>query len=183
MKNSSWWLLAVFLLLTACEDAEDIYSRRSVSFSFAPSTKVPMLHSALNSLGEFVTIRVGVSGAELLFSAYGRDDFPCAMTEIDRRTTRIGLSGFIVGTPTMPELGQSMSRPVCYELTCINCYMSDHITRDVKLEAMGRAACPRCGRVYDLNNYGIIVSDTTGVKLDRYHISYSGGVTNSVNIY
>lgn len=105
------------------------------------------------------------------------------MTELDRRTTIMGLSGFIIGLPNMPELGAITSRPVCYELACINCYNDNNFAHDVTLMAGGQAKCDRCGRVYNLNDQGIIISDHTGRKLDRYHISYSGGVTNAVSIY
>ncbi|MBO4907214.1 MAG: hypothetical protein J5486_09355 [Bacteroidaceae bacterium] len=174
--------LLLFFLFLSCEQEDNTYSRRHVSWGFSPSTSVTILHNALNSPGEYVTVRKDVSGTKFLFHSL-KSDLSWPMTELDRRTTIMGLSGFIIGLPTMPELGYTVSHPVCYELTCINCYNNDSYARDVTLQAGGQAKCDRCGRVYDLNNQGIIISDHSGLKLDRYRISYSGGVTNAVSVY
>ncbi len=177
---SSLFLLLPFFLFTSCDKADNTYTTRAVSFTFSPTTSVPMLHSALNNMGEYVTVRV--SGGRFLFHSLGGDT-TWPMTEIDRRTIRMGLSGFIIGLPTMPELGQTFSRPVCYELSCPNCYDEHHITRDLTLMHDGRDSCGLCHRIYDPNNQGIISSGADGKKLDRYHITYSGSVTNAVSVY
>lgn len=178
--GSSSLLLLLLFLFTSCDKADNTYTTRAVSFTFSPTTSVPMLHSALNNMGEYVTVRV--SGGRFLFHSLG-GDATWPMTEIDRRTTRMGLSGFIIGLPTMPELGQTFSRPVCYELSCPNCYDEHHITRDLTLMPDGRDSCGLCHRIYDPNNQGIISSGADGKKLDRYHITYSGSVTNAVSVY
>ena len=169
-------MLLVFFLSMSCESADSTFSRRVVSFNFSPTTSVPVLHTALNSINEFVTIRI--SGGKFIFSSMtARGEWP--MSEIDKRTTAIGLSGFIVGMPAIPELGAGATQPVCYELSCPNCYAEYHFTRDVTLQEGGKAQCDRCGRTYDLSNQGMICSGEKGSKLDRYRITYAG---NAVSI-
>lgn len=165
------FLFLSLLLFLSCEPADTTFSSRPVSFNFSPTTSVPVLHTALNNINEFVTVRIG--GGKFIFqSSTNHGEWP--MSEIDKRTTAIGLSGFIIGLPAIPELGAGASQPVCYELSCPNCYTQYHFTHDVTLQAGGMAHCDRCDRKYDLNNQGIVSAGEQGSKLDRYRITYSG---------
>ena len=65
-----------------------------------------------------------------------------------------------------------MTSVVCFDLACPNCYEEASITRDLTLLENQRAKCGRCGRLYDLNNQGIIVDGEQGTSLYRYRIQY-----------
>ena len=86
----------------------------------------------------------------------------------------MGIAGFIVGLPNIPELGSTTSLPVCYDLACPNCYSAYNISRALQLKEGGYAACVSCGRTYNLNNQGQISIGEEGVSLFRYRITYSG---------
>jgi hypothetical protein len=173
LSKKVYWLCTFVLItaLTSCSnDVEDLYSTNTAYFVFTNTYTVPTLNSSLNNMGEFTTI-------------YGQNQYYyfSNLTSTDKVNQtalssytyfNMGLGGFIVGLPNVPEVGSSTSAVVCYDRVCPNCYRDFNITRALTLMQGGFAKCARCTRVYDLNNGGIISSDTTGIKLYRYRVSY-----------
>jgi len=122
-------------------------------------------------MGEFCTVTP--NGNNFVF-ANTKSSTSVARTAIDQRTSVVlGVDGLIIGLPNIPEMGYDMPQVVCFELACPNCYSDFGITRRVTLKTGGKARCGRCTREYDLNNQGMIASDTTGISLYRYRVSYN----------
>ena len=166
----SCFTCALILLLSSCQKAEHLYSSYPAQFVFWPVTQAPQLNTALNNMGEFCTITP--SGDYYVFSNT-KGSTRVALTAIDQSVSaRLGLDGFIVGLPNMPEMGYDTPRVVCFDLCCPNCYRDLGITRRLALGVGGTARCARCTRTYDLNNLGMVSSDTTGVSLLRYRVYY-----------
>jgi len=168
----SLFTLSLFTLLVSCEKAEQAYSNHVARFSFSPTNTVPQLNAALNNPGQFCTI--AARNSQYVFHSPGiREDYKYTLTELDRKSKYVlGLSGFIVGIPIMADQLSAQSSVVCFDLACPNCYEEASITRDLTLLENQRAKCGRCGRLYDLNNQGIITDGEQGTSLYRYRIQY-----------
>ncbi len=122
---------------------------------------VPPLNAAMNSLGIFTTIRYDRN--RFLFTDERGNTTPVNATAIAGNSSlQMGIAGFIAGLPNIPELGNSVSVPVCFDLACPNCYSSYNISRSLDLKEGGYAACVSCGRTYDLNNQGQIAIGEAG---------------------
>lgn len=164
-------LAACILLLFACQKAEDLYSHYPAYFVFSPVTQAPELYTALNSSGEFCSITP--NGNNYLF-ANQKTSSLVPRTAVDQRTSvNLGLDGLIVGLPNIHEMGYDVPHVVCYDLCCPNCYHDLGITRRLTLQVGGIVRCVRGTREYDLNNLGIIRTDTTGISLFRYRVYYN----------
>lgn len=164
-------LLLMLLAAIACQKAEDLYSNYPAYFVFTPVTQAPELYTALNSNGEFCTI---TPNANAYVFASPRTSTTVQRTAVDQHVSiALGLDGFIVGLPNIPEMGYDVPRVVCYDLCCPNCYRDLSITRRLAIQVGGLARCARCTREYDLNNSGMLRSDTTGISLFRYRVSYN----------
>lgn len=178
--GARYWLviLSIFqffnlsIFLVSCEKAEQAYSNHVARFSFSPTNTVPQLNAALNNPGQFCTI--AARNSQYVFHSPGiREDYKYTLTELDRKSKYVlGLSGFIVGIPIMADQLSAQSSVVCFDLACPNCYEEASITRDLTLLENQRAKCGRCGRLYDLNNQGIITDGEQGTSLYRYRIQY-----------
>ena len=77
--------------------------------------------------------------------------------------------GFIVGTPSLPNLSGQFYQ-VAFDIVCPNCYESS-IAKMLTLQGE-EAVCPRCGRTYSLANNGIVTKGEKGRKLHRYRMAY-----------
>jgi hypothetical protein len=84
----------------------------------------------------------------------------------------LGLSGFIVGRLTIPEIGEDVAKVICYDRACSNCYQNYNITKPLQLKVGGYAKCNSCGRTYNLNDIGNISDGPAGRPLYRYRVSY-----------
>lgn len=169
----------LLLLLLSCEKAERLFSDYPAYFVFTPVTQAPELFTALNSMGEFCTITP--SGNTYVFSNT-KTSTPVPLTAVDQRVSAVlGLDGLIVGLPNVPEMGYDVPRVVCFDLCCPNCYRDYGFTRRMSLQVGGIARCGRCTREYDLNNLGIVRSDTTGFSLFRYRVNYNS-FNNSLTV-
>lgn len=169
--------LAASLLLASCvDDNESPYARRPAFFRFAPVTAAPKtLLPALNSPGEWTTVTM--TEANYVFRTPGgmTDTFP--RTQLDQYGKPTWVTGLIVGTPPVPEMGATECWPVAYDLACPSCVEADGVTRAVVFGdvALGRVICTRCHRTYDLCNYGIVVDGAQSPhdpRLYRYRCSY-----------
>lgn len=180
MRTNILHLLTACVLLLACTEAEHpYYTGARASFSYTATNTIPELNSALGSMGEFCTIRMDAKG--FIFTNL-RTSTTRPFTAIETRVRPgLGLSGFIVGLPNMPEMGADVPRVVAFDLAC-PCYDDFDTTHNLRLQNGGRATCDRCQRTYDLNNRGIVAEGPAGRSLYRYRANYNPlGYTLTVN--
>lgn len=154
------------------------YSTLYARFNFSPVSAYSQLYSACNSLGEWSTIRA-VNNKYVFSNLTGS-------TEANQTAVQnysgfyMGLCGFIVGLPNVPELGTSTPVVTCYDLACSNCYHTGTVTKRLTLQAGGKAHCSSCQRTYDLNNLGQVCQGEAGINLYRYRVFY-GNNTLAIN--
>ena len=171
--RSFFVFLALLCLLACKEDEQTTYSNYSAHFVYQNVNTMPPLNAAMNSLGVFATIRFDRD--RFLFTDEDGNTTPANATAIAGNSSfQMGIAGFIVGLPNIPELGYDNSFPVCYDLACPNCYSAYNISRALQLKEGGYAACLSCERTYNLNNQGQISIGEEGTSLFRYRITYSG---------
>ena len=174
-------LSLTLLSLTGC--VEEGYTSQKfcnlpARFSFNPVSSVSQLYSAVNSMGQWCTITA--TGTQFVF-ANTTGSTPVNRTQVNNYTGfYMGLTGFIVGLPNIPELGTDYSVVTCYDRACRNCYEEQYVTKPLTLHANGTATCPKCQRTYDLNNQGIVSQGDPGKNLYRYRITY-GNNTLAIN--
>lgn len=141
-------------------------------FTFSPVSSQPQLYVACHSMGEWCTIRL--QNRQFVFtSAAGRTGVTNQTALMGYTGFYMGLSGFIVGLPNLPEMGTDAPQVTCYELACPNCYELEHVTKPLTLQT-GTAACQKCRRQYDLNNLGVIIRGDKGRGLYRYRVYFNG---------
>ena len=185
--SSAWTVLSATLaalivgtlaLLFSCvDDDESPFARRPAFFRFSPVTAAPKtLLPALSSPGEWCTITLSTTSYNFRSATGKTDTYP--QTQLDAYGRPTWVSGLIVGTPTVPELGFSDFAPVCYDAVCPYCFEDGGITRQVVFTdvALGRVGCTRCRRTYDINNGGIVIegaSSPRDPRLYRYRCIYS----------
>lgn len=165
---------ASLLMMSSChETVENKYAGFPAYFIYKYVNTVPPLNTALNSMGVFTTIRA--NRGQYLFTAEDGKTTAVNATALENyQSFKMGIAGFIVGLPNIPELGSEAPQPVCYDLACPNCYNDLHIERSLQLKEGGYASCSSCQRIYNLNDQGLIASGTEGSSLLRYRMSYSG---------
>lgn len=163
----------VALLMASCADnalVSNKYCNMHAKFHFSPVSAYSQLYTACNSMGEWSTIRA--EGVQYVFSN------PTSSTSVNRTQVQnysgfyMGLSGFIVGLPNVPELGYDRPVVTCYDLACSNCYRTNSITKRLTLQTGGKATCSSCQRIYDLNNLGQVSQGEGGITLFRYRVFY-----------
>ena len=94
-------------------------------------------------------------------------------TDIERRRSCVlgANNGLVIGCSTLYE-GQLYA----FDRQCPNC-ANNGTLKAMQWENNGLwLKCPKCERVYDLNNNGFIVKGESGDKLMRYRPSYDGKV-------
>lgn len=178
VQKASLWggLVGASLLLFACSGDEvnnkfcNLPARLTIENVILSQT----LFTACESMGEYCTITS--NGLQFIFTdATGKSDHPInILAEDERKGYYLGLSGFIVGRLTIPEMGESNTRVVCYDRACSNCYQSYNITKPLVLLTGGYAKCNSCGRTYNLNDIGNISDGPGGRSLYRYRVNYIG---------
>lgn len=135
--------------------------------------QAPVLFTACESMGEYCTITS--DGQKFLFTDALNHTSVINIITIDVYSGYyLGLSGFIVGTPTIPEEGEDNVHVVCFDRACSNCYQNYSITKPLLLQTNGYAKCNTCGRTYNLNNVGNVSDGPSGRPLYRYRVSYLG---------
>ena len=165
--------VATTAFFASCDSDMTEFNSFPARFVITPVTQVPQLYTAATSAGEYCMIwREGTNtvfqnqyGSSMTLSA-------TALTSYNTWVSTLG-NGFIVGTTNMPEPGNTEVSLVAYDRSCPNCYTEDYITRAMTFSSYGHVSCGRCHRTYDLNNGGY-VKDSTGIKLFRYRVSYTG---------
>ena len=134
-----------------------------------------VLYTSCESMGEYCYITS--DGQRLLFTDATNHTSSINLTAIGGYSGyHLGLSGFIVGRLTIPEMGESNTSVVCYDRACSNCYQSYNITKPLVLLTGGYAKCNNCNRTYNLNNIGNISDGPTGRPLYRYRVNYQSYV-------
>lgn len=178
MKKASWLrvLIVVGVLFAACQDelVSNKYCNYRAHFSFSPVMAVSQLYTACNSPGEWATIRA--QNDQVVFQNLGGST-PVNNVAIDGyKRYNMGLCGYIVGLPNIPELGSDVPVVTCYDLACSNCHRdSNHsIAKRLTLQTAGHAYCSTCQRTYDLNNTGQVSKGDAGISLYRYRVYYNG---------
>lgn len=165
--------LCFLLFCSSCGETEHTFCSLPANFAVTTVYAVPPLYTSLNSMGEFCTIRAANNG--YLFSHPSIESYTLPKTALSNYSGfYLGLSGFIVGLPNIPELGYDQSRVVCFDLACSNCYNDFNITKRMELQESGKAFCPSCKRTYNLNARGEVCNGEAGHLLFRYRVSYVG---------
>lgn len=165
------------LLFSCVEDDESPYARRPAFFRFSPVTAAPKtLLPALGNPGEWCTVTLSPTHYVFTTPRGLKDTYP--LTQLDQYGQPTWVSGLIVGTPVVPEMGASEFAPVAFDLACPSCFEEGGITRAVAITSttLGRAQCSRCSRTYDLHNGGIVCDGARTAhdpRLYRYRCSYS----------
>ena len=184
IKKAIPLLLAALMSCASCTDSvSDEYSHERAYLRFCPVTGVPVLNTAVTSLGNFCTIRLGTHSF-LFKSSDGRtDDYPYTAETTNYHKPEC-VAGFVVGKSSLPDL--KMQYPlVAYDLVCPNCYEQSLIIRSLTLSGE-ELTCTRCQRVYDLTNRGCIKQGEPGASLKRYRTAIynaneSGGLLLIMN--
>ncbi len=181
MKQRSFFyiLTLVCTLLSCSENVENKYTSHDANFVFRQTNTVPQLNAALNNMGEFSTITLDRN--------YFHFTNLTGTTKVNRTAVNnyssfyMGIGGFIVGLPNIPEPGKDLPTVVCFDLACRNCYDQYIIARSLKLQENGMAHCTNCQRTYNLNNQGLVAAGTPGNALFRYHVTFGNNVLAIIN--
>ncbi|MCR4921852.1 MAG: hypothetical protein K5945_09150 [Bacteroidaceae bacterium] len=159
----------VLLLLGSCHEADRTYCNLPAHFAMDNIYQAPVLYTACNSMGQFCTITPG--NKTFIFASTTKTSVVNQTAMTNYTGFYLGLSGFIVGLPEIPELGRDESRVVCFDLACANCYHEFGITKRLELQEGGWAYCKSCERTYNLNDLG---RTDKGRPLYRYRVSLVG---------
>ena len=134
--------------------------------------QAPVLYTSCESEGEFCTITA--NNEQFIFEDSSNHTSTInIITAAAYNGYLLGLAGFIVGKPNVPDDGEPFTRVCTYDLCCPNCYNDYNIIKPLKLQTGGYAKCNSCARTYNLNT-GEISEGPIGNKLFRYRCSYLG---------
>lgn len=174
------FLLFTLLALSCNEDrVNSLFCSLPAKFTFTPVNSISQLYTSCESQGEWCSITL--SGKKFYFTKPNGSRGEANQLAISGYTGfYMGLSGFIVGLPNIPELGETRCVVTCYDLACRNCYDDYVVTRSLILQEGGYAYCSRCRRTYNLNNIGMVTDGEPGNPLFRYRVYY-GNNTLSIN--
>lgn len=164
--------VCALLGILSCTKATSLFSKLPARFTMENIYQAPVLYTACNSMGEFCTIME--QGQKYLFSNTHTTSTVNKTALTGYTGNYLGLSGLIVGLPNHPEMGQDITKVMCFDLACPNCYRDMSVAKRMTLQENGHVHCKTCGRTYDLNNAGIIDNDKEGIPLYRYRVSLLG---------
>ena len=170
-------MLGAMATLLACgEESASRYSHHRAFLRFSPVAAAPVLSAAVHGVGEWCAITYDASHYVFTTAAQRTSRYP--RTALDAYGAPTSIAGFVVGTPTLPDLSGRQT-VVAFDLVCPSCYQGAYVERRLSWNPStpGTLVCGRCQRHYDLNNGGI-VSVTKGdgqanVGLFRYLATYS----------
>lgn len=163
------------LLLACCKDGEvnNKYCNMPARLNVENVLQAPVLYTCCESMGEFCSITS--DGQRFIFTdASNHTSAINIVGLVGYSGYTLGLSGYIVGRLTIPEMGEEVAKVVCYDRACSNCYQNYNITKPLVLRTGGYAKCNSCGRTYNLNDIGNISDGPAGRPLYRYRVSYLG---------
>ena len=124
MKNRVL-ILSIVYCLFACsgEEVNNRFCNLPARLNVENVQQAPVLFTACESMGEYCYITS--DGQRLLFTDATNHTSFINLTAIGGYSGYyLGLSGFIVGRLTIPEMGESNTSVVCYDRACSNCYQS-----------------------------------------------------------
>lgn len=155
--------LVLLSLLAACSESyQEFCTQYPVTYSF-DITYAPFNQVA--SMGQFIRIRPRPADASVTVISPSGASAKVPLSETERRTFSFGLGGLIVGQPYFND----GSTYYAYDLACPAC---DRAAARLDVDEQGRASCPLCDNVYDLNNGGTVVAGS-GRPLYRYRVTQS----------
>ena len=168
MRKNCLFLLAsclvLLMLFGACtETYQEFCTQYPVTYSF-DITYAPFNQVA--SMGQFIRIRPRPADASVTVISPSGASAKVPLSETERRAFAFGLGGLIVGQPYFND----GSTYYAYDLACPAC---DRAAARMDVDEQGRASCPLCDNVYDLNNGGTVI-DGSGRPLYRYRVTQSG---------
>ncbi|MBR2637636.1 MAG: hypothetical protein IKD40_02185 [Bacteroidaceae bacterium] len=170
MKKKIILLLLAILVLSGCE-TDSPYSGYAVYFT-CDTGYYPFNHAT--SLGQFITVRRKQGGTPSyeVTDAVGNKHIH-QLTEMEaRQQFQYGLGGLIIGTPSL-EGGTLWA----FDLACPNCDSQRH---RLELDDIGRAQCPNCNALFDLNSGGIPIEGKSRVMW-RYRVFTAGTMVTIQN--
>ena len=164
-------VLILTLVAASCtDDVQDLYAHQRAFFRFDQVSTTHPLYTALHSPGEWCTIQV--RNVTYLFTSAKGETAQANATAMQAYGRPECVAGFIVGTPSVPDL-KGQTPVLAFDLVCPTCYEESAVQRSVSFTGTERVQCPRCSRTYDLKQGGIVVAGPAGLKLYRYHVSTS----------
>ncbi|MCH5168763.1 MAG: hypothetical protein J1F27_03905 [Prevotellaceae bacterium] len=172
--QSAVLLLAGSLMLLSCNDEEvnSKYCNLRARLTIDNVLQAPVLHAACESMGEYCTVTS--DGQSFIFTnAAGKSSSLPIAALSGYSGYNLGLTGFIVGRLTIPEMGEDNVRVVCFDRACPNCYQAYNITKPLALQESGYAGCKSCNRTYNLNDCGSLSDGPAGRALYRYRVNYT----------
>lgn len=172
------WLCLIITSAVLCvscdDDVQSEFSKDRASFVCRNVSTIAPLNNALNSFGIFCMIW---SDTQYYHFASTTASAQVNKTQTSLYNSYICYAGFIVGKAGITTQGSNTYALLCFDRVCPNCYQENGIVKPlVFAETTSLVKCNSCGRVYDLNNRGIIQSGDKGKKLKRYGISYGSDV-------
>lgn len=172
------WLCLIITSAVLCvscdDDVQSEFSKDRASFVCRNVSTIAPLNNALNSFGNFCMIW---SDTQYYHFASTTTSAQVNKTQTSLYNSYICYAGFIVGKAGITTQGTNTYALLCFDRVCPNCYRENGITKPLVFAgSTSLVKCNSCGRVYDLNNRGIIQSGDKGRKLMRYGISYGGDV-------
>ncbi len=179
-KRICWLSIVLTALLSSCSDALNEYSSYPCYVVVDNSTFLDAtIASAMNSVspGIFCMIQKTMSGSAQQFSFTsnaGLSSTQVFTAKEERMSLVFGMNnGVIVGFGNL----DSPATFYAYDRECPNCFDPDAIpvrSKPLTMETNGHATCSVCGRIYDMNNRGYIISGDDGDPLTRYPASTTG---------
>lgn len=130
-------------------------------------------YNLLKTPGIYLSVRLNRTTGKLHITDSNGGKYDEPLTDIQSRQFTLGLAGLILGIPSLSENGQ-----ICaFDLGCPEC---DESSVRLKIDQSGNATCPKCERVWGLNNNGIAISGKAR-PLYSYSVTYSNGILTIVN--
>ena len=180
LYGRGWGVGLVCLILFSCVTDDFEYEKKyQCYFTFDCGIhQGTTLQNCLNPIspGVFCMVWSQYSGGvnHIQIQLYNKQAEDVAITtDIERRRSCVlgANNGLVIGCSTLYE-GQLYA----FDRQCPNCANSGTL-KAMQWENNGLwLKCPKCERVYDLNNNGFIVKGESGDKLMRYRASYDGKV-------
>ena len=180
LYGRDWGVGLVCLILFSCVTDDFEYEKKyQCYFTFDCGIhQGTTLQNCLNPIspGVFCMVWSQYSGGvnHIQIQLYNKQAEDVAITtDIERRRSCVlgANNGLVIGCSTLYE-GQLYA----FDRQCPNCANSGTL-KALQWENNGLwLKCPKCERVYDLNNNGFIVKGESGDKLMRYRASYDGKV-------
>ncbi len=172
--------MVVVALFVSCSDATNEFSSYPCYVVVDNSVFLDAtIASAMNPLtpGVFCIVQKTMSGGAEQFSFSSNMGLSSTQT-FTAREQRLSLifgmnNGVIVGYGNLDDPAIFYA----YDRECPNCFDPEAIpvrSKPLSIESNGHASCAVCGRVYDMNNRGYVITGDAGNPLTRFPASTTG---------